>query len=427
MKNATSPIHGNLDEADLLAQSITFDKIAEAAKELERVVIRTPTVLSPWLSDVVEGNVFLKLENLQLTGSFKVRGAYTCIKNLSDEEKARGIITMSTGNHAQSVAYHAKKMGILATIVMPENAPIAKVERTRSLGASVMLHGKTVLEARDFTLQLMKRNNYALVHPFDDVDIIMGQGSVGIEMLTDVPNLDVLLIPIGGGGLACGVAIAAKEMNPNIQIIGVQSSFCPSTAEVLFPNVILNETRKEFQTIAEGIAIHLPGRINLSILHNVLDDMLIVNESSIESAVEALVVNSKIVAEGAGAAGVAAILANKEIFKGKNVGTIICGGNIDSRVLSSLLMRGLVHEGRLIRLKIEVTDNPGIVGHLSSIIGKAGGNIFEISHQRLFNRTMIKMACVDAVVETRDANHANLICKALIEGGFPAKVMEDSF
>ncbi len=416
-----------LDEIGMLARSVTFDKIYEATKELENVVIRTPTIRSPWLSDYIDGNVFLKLENLQITGSFKARGAYMCMKNLSDAEKARGIVTMSTGNHAKSVAYHAKKMGILGTVVMPENAPIAKVERTRSLGASVILHGKTVLEARDFTLQLMKRNNYALVRPFDDVNIIIGQGSVGVEMLTDVPNLDVLLIPIGGGGLAAGVAIAAKELNPSIQIIGIQSSFCPSTAEVLFPNVILNETRKEFQTIADGISVHSPGRINLNILHDLLDDMLIVNESSIEAAVESLIVHNKIVAEGAGAAGVAAILASKDILKGKNVGTIICGGNIDSRIISSLLMRGLVHEGRLIRLKIEVSDNPGIVAHLSTIIGKAGGNVFEISHQRLFNRTMIKMGYVDAMVETRDANHAHLICKVLIENGFPAKVMEDSF
>ncbi len=427
MDRSVCSTYETLDEIDVLAQSVTFDKIRKATKELSNVVVRTPTVRSPWLSDYIGGNVFLKLENLQITGSFKARGAYMCIKNLSDAEKERGIVTMSTGNHAQSVAYHAKKMGILATIVMPENAAIAKVERTRSLGASVILHGKTVLEARDFTLQLMKRNNYALVHPFDDVNIIIGQGSVGVEMLTDVPNLDVLLIPIGGGGLAAGVAIAAKELNPNIQIIGIQSSFCPSTAEVLFPNVILNETRKDFQTIADGIAVHSPGRINLNILHNLLDDMLIVNESSIEAAVESLIVHNKIIAEGAGAAGVAAILVGKDILKGKNVGTIICGGNIDSRIVSSLLMRGLVHEGRLIRLKIEVSDSPGIVAHLSTIIGKAGGNVFEISHQRLFNRTMIKMGYVDAMVETRDANHANLICKALIENGFPAKVMEDSF
>ncbi|MES2252732.1 MAG: threonine ammonia-lyase [Pseudomonadota bacterium] len=427
MEQSALNLYETSPETKKIVESITFEKIEAAAKELESVVHRTPTIKSAWLSQFIEGDVFLKLENLQITGSFKPRGAYICMNNLTDEEKRRGVITMSAGNHAQGVAYHAQRMGIAATIVMPETTPIAKVERTRSYGASIILHGQTVLDARDFALQLMKKNNYALIHPFDDPNIIIGQASIAIEMLTDIPNLDVLLIPIGGGGLASGIGIVAKHLNSSIQIIGVQSLYCPSTAEVLFPNSLQIGTRKESQTIAEGIAIKFPGRINLAILRNVLDDMLIVNEAMIENAMEALIINNKIVVEGAGAAGVAAILARKEIFKGKRVGTIVCGGNVDSRILSSLLMRGLVHEGRLVRLKIEISDNPGILGHLSQIIGKAGGNIFEISHQRFFNKTMIKMAFVDAVIETRDANHAHQICRALIEGGHPTQIMEDSF
>lgn len=404
---------------------ITFEKIEAEAKELEAVVYRTPMVQSQWLSQFIDGEVFLKLENLQITGSFKPRGTYVCMKNLTDLEKQRGVITMSSGNHAHSVAYHAQRMGIKATIVMPENTPITKVELTRSYGASIILHGETILDARDFALQLMRKNNYALIHPFDDANIIIGQGSVGIEMLSDVPNLDVLLVPIGGGALASGIGIVAKKLNPAIQIIGIQSLYSPSTAEILFPNSVHIDARKDAQTIAEGIAVKAPGILNLEILRNVLDDMLIVNEPMIENAMEALMVNNKIVAEGAGAVGVAAILASREIFRGKRVGTIVCGGNVDSRILSNLLMRGLVQEGRLVRLKIEITDNPGILGQLSQVIGKMGGNIFEISHQRFFNNIIIKTAYVCAVIETRDANHANMICKALIENGYPTKIIED--
>lgn len=422
----TEPISNMITpETKSLIELITFEAIQKGAESLKNVVFRTPTIQSPWLSQLIEGEAYLKLENLQITGSFKPRGAYLAMSQLTDEEKTRGVITMSAGNHAQGVAYHAQQMGIPATIVMPENTPIAKVERTRSFGASIILHGKSVLEARDFALQLIKKNNAYLIHPFDDPYIVIGQGSVGIEILEDIPDLDMLVVPIGGGGLASGIGIVAKKINPNIQLIGVQSAFCPSTAEVLFPNSLDSMARKEAQTVAEGIAIKFPGKINLALLHELLDDMLIVNETHIENAMESLIMNNKIVAEGAGAAGVAAIMNNVSMFKGKKVGTVICGGNVDSRILSSLLMRGLVHEGRLVRLKIEISDAPGILGHLTQIIGKAGGNIFEISHQRLFNNMMLKMAYVDAVVETRNAQHASLICQALIEGGFPTTINEE--
>lgn len=408
-----------------LLSKITFESIQQASAQLNGVMYRTPTIQSSWLSKLIDGDVFLKLENLQLTGSFKPRGAYIAMSNLTPEEKKRGVITMSAGNHAQGVAYHAQQMGIPATIVMPENTPISKVERTRSYGASIVLHGQSMLEARDFALQLIKRDHASLIHPFDDPYIIIGQGSVGIELFEDIKNIDILVMPIGGGGLAAGVGIVAKHLNPDIQLIGVQSSFCPSTAEILFPNSLCPIVRKESQTVAEGIAIRFPGKLNLALLHDLLDNMIILNENMIENAMESLIMNNKIVAEGAGAAGVAAIMHHRDMFKGKRVATIVCGGNVDSRVLSSLLMRGLVHEGKLVRLKIEISDMPGILGHLTQIIGKAGGNIFEISHQRLSNHIALKMAYVDAVVETRDAKHAESICDALIEGGFPTSLCED--
>ncbi len=415
----------NAHDTQKFVSQVTLKAIQTAAQELKSVVYRTPTVKSPWLSNLIQGDVYLKLENLQHTGSFKPRGAYIAMSRLGSDVQKRGVITMSAGNHAQGVAYHAKQMGIPATIVMPENTPMLKVERTRVLGASTVLHGKSVLEARDFAIQLMKRDNSYLIHPFDDVNIILGQGSVGLELLEDIPHLDALVIPIGGGGLACGMGVVAKALNPDIQLIGVQSFFCPTTAEILFPNSLAGHTRKEAQTVAEGIAIKFPGKINLSILHSLLDDMLIVNELMIEQAMESLIANNKVVAEGAGAAGVAAIMNNRSMFQGKRVGTVICGGNVDSRLLANLLMRGLVHEGRLVRFNIEISDTPGILGHLTQIIGRAGGNIFEISHQRLFNNVTAKMAYVDAVVETRDAEHAQTICKALIEGHFPTTICED--
>ncbi len=425
MKQSALNLFEAFSKNDDFQSQVSFEAIEEASEELKAVVQRTPTIISPWLSHVIDGEVYLKLENLQITGSFKARGAYTCMNRLSREEKSRGIITMSSGNHALAVGYHAQKMGISATIIMPRNTPISRVEQVRSYGASIILHGQNISEARDFARQFMRRNNQPLIDPFDDPNVIIGQGSVGIEMFNDVNNLDVLLIPIGGGSLASGVGIVAKKLNPRIQIIGVQSLFSPTTAEILFPNCIQMENRKETETIAENIAINAPGQLNLKILNEVLDDMLIVNEAMIENAMEALVVHNKLVAEGSGAVGVAAILAHKEIFTSKRVGTIVCGGNVDSRILSSLLMKGLIHEGKLVRLRIEINDNPGILGQLSHIIGKVGGNIFEISHQRFFNKILIKTTHVDAVVETRDIHHAKQICKALMDAGYLTKIMED--
>ena len=406
------------------AEDISLKHIQEAAEALKGITIRTPTISAPWLNTLTKGEVFLKLENLQITGSFKLRGSYIRLSKLTEEERSRGIITMSAGNHALGIAYHAQRMGIPATIVMPKNTAIAKVERTRGFGVAVILQGENMTESRDFTMQLMKKHNYTLIHPFNDLDVIAGQGTVALEILEDVPDLDVLIVPIGGGGLAAGMAIAAKAIKPDIQVIGVQSAFCTVVTQALFPNSVPSLPTKIPQTIAEGIAIRFSGDLTMAILEKHLDDILVAEEQQIEDAIEALILQNKIVAEGAGAVGLAVVLANPEIFEKKRVGVVISGGNIDSRILSSLLLRGLVHSGKLIRFKIESNDTPGILGDISKIIGKAGGNIFEISHQRLFNHIAVKMAYVDAVVETRSSSHAIDICNALVAGGFPTVISE---
>jgi len=408
---------------DTVLDRLTLKNIQDAASLLQGFVQKTPLIQAPWLNELTEGTVYLKLENMQITGSFKLRGAYVKLCSLTEEEKAQGVITMSAGNHAQGVAYHAKKMGIPAVIVMPEDTPIAKVERTRDYGASVILHGTNLAECRDFVMQLIKKHHYTLVHPFDDPEVIRGQGTVALEMLDDVPDLDVLLIPIGGGGLASGMCIAAKALNPKIQIIGVQSAYCPAVARLLFPNAVPANGPK--QTIAEGIAIKFPGELNLAILKEHLDDLVVVDEHHIETAIEALMIQSKTVTEGAGAAAVAALMSDPQLFKNKKVGAVVCGGNIDSRILSNILLKGMVEHGRLIRFKIEINDVPGILGRLTQIIGKIGGNIFEISHQRVFENVAVKMAFIHAVVETRDANHAEEIRQSLIAGGFPTVIVEE--
>jgi threonine dehydratase len=402
---------------------ITFGDIQQAAATLEKVVLRTPTILAHWLSQQGSGNVFLKLENLQIVSSFKARGAYVKLTQLSENEKRKGVIAMSAGNHAQGVAYHAQALGIAATVVMPKNTPFAKIESTQSLNATVILEGQTLTEASAYASHLAERDGLTLIHPYDDPAIIAGQGTVALEMLADVPDLDVLIIPIGGGGLAAGMAIAAKAINPNIEIIGVQSAYCPAMAQVLYPTRTFPTQQLFYNSLAEGIAVKTPGILTRQILKKHLSDIVIVTEEQIEVAIEDLLVHGKLTVEGAGAAGVAALTAAPSQFSNRNVGIVICGGNIDARVLSSLLLRGLVRQGKLVRLKIDINDAPGVLGQISQIIGQAGGNIFEVSHQRLFNHITVKMAELDAVVETRDRTHGKSIIAALQAGGFPTQMV----
>jgi threonine dehydratase len=405
---------------------ITLAHIQQAALALEGVTLRTPTLKAPWLRDEMGADVFLKLENLQLLSSFKARGAFVKLSELSDEQRQKGIIAMSAGNHAQGVAYHARNMGIPVTIVMPKNTPFAKIESAKKLGCTLILEGENLTESGVFATELATEEDLTLIHPYDDPAIIAGQGTVALEMLADVPDLDVLVIPIGGGGLASGMAIAAKAINPKIEIYGVQSASCPAMAQILYPERSFPQEMIFYSPLAEGIAVKSPGFITRKILKQHLSDILIVTEDQIEDAIEDLLIHGKLTVEGAGAAGVAALLAYAHLFADRKVGVVICGGNIDARILSSLLLRGLVRHGNLVHLKIEINDAPGALGQLSHIIGETGGNIFEVSHQRLFNHITVKMAQMDVVLETRDREHAGQIILALQNNGFPTQMVDES-
>ncbi|MCE3231307.1 MAG: tdcB [Alphaproteobacteria bacterium] len=407
-----------------MTSEISLGDIQQAAVALENVTLRTPTVPCPWLAEQTGIDVFLKLENLQLVSSFKARGAYIKLSRLSEDQRRQGVIAMSAGNHAQGVAWHAQSLGIAATIVMPKNTPFAKIESVEKLGCALILEGQNLSEAGEVAIHLAKRDGLTLIHPYDDPAIITGQGTVALEMLSDVPKLDVLIIPVGGGGLAAGMAIAAKGINPKIEIIGVQSAYCPAMAETLYPGRAFPvQSSSRGAPLAEGIAVKSPGILTRDILKKHLSDMLIVTEDQIEAAIEDLLIHGKLTVEGAGATGVAAFRSVAHQFIGRKVGIVICGGNIDARILSSLLLRGLVRHGKLVRLKIEMNDAPGVLGQISQVIGQTGGNIFEVSHQRLFNHITVKMAEVDAIVETHDLSHAHQIVAALEAHGFPTQML----
>ncbi len=400
--------------------TVTLDDIRAAAGALAGQIVRTPAVSSRRLAEATgAAEIVLKLENLQYTGSFKDRGAYNKLSSLGADEARRGVIAMSAGNHAQGVAYHAQRLDIPATVVMPKDTPFTKVERTRGFGARVLLEGDGIDSAAVFARELAQRESLTFVHPYDDPKIVAGQGTIGIELLADRPDLDSIVVPIGGGGLIGGIATAAKALKPGIEMVGVEAALYPSMYNALhqLPPVIGG------QTIAEGIAVKSPGRITQAIVERLVSDILLVEEEALEGAVRMLADTQKIVAEGAGAAGLAALLAHGARFAGKRVAIVVCGGNIDSRMLAQVLMRGLVRDGRLVTLRIGISDSPGVLGKLARIIGKTGGNIIEIQHQRLFYDLPVKRADVDAVVETRNAAHVGEIVARLAEGGFPTRVL----
>lgn len=403
---------------------ISLKEIKDAAQTIKGNLLHTPTIKSRWLSNLVGAQVFLKLENLQIMGSFKPRGALIKILQLTEEERQRGIVTMSAGNHAQGVAYHAQRLGIPATIVMPINTPLAKIESTEALGATVICFGGNLSESAIKAEELVQEHGMILVHPYDDPAIITGQGTVALEILADQPEIDVLIVPVGGGGLAAGMAIAAKAIKPHISLYGVQSTYCPEMIKELYPQRWFMPPESNMAPVAEGIAVKSPGMITQQILRQYLTDMLAVSDENIEEALFGLMMSGKIISEGAGAAGVAALLQHQHLFVGKNVGIVICGGNIDARVLSSILLRGLVHQRKLVRLNIQIHDAPCVLAKCAQIIGQAGGNIFELYHQRLFNQMTVKMAEIQAVVETKGGQHAEKIIKILQENGFPSKIVE---
>ena len=397
---------------------VELDDIEAARRRLMGAVVETDCDWSRTLSEILGCKVWLKFENLQFTASFKERGALNRLSALSAEERTKGVIAMSAGNHAQGVAYHASRLSIPATIVMPMSTPTVKVVNTRRHGAEVILRGETVEEAAAFAHEHGRERGLTFVHPYDDVLVIAGQGTVALEMLGAAPEIDTLVVPIGGGGLISGMAIAAKTLKPDLQVIGVEAMLYPSMY-----NAIKGESLPmRGDTLAEGIAVKAPGKVTEPIVRRLVDDIVLVSEPQIENAVSMLITIEKTVVEGAGAAGLAALCAGRERFKGRNVGLVLCGGNIDTRLLASVLTRELAREGRLTQLSIDLVDRPGTLGKVANILGEAGANIVEVTHQRIFSDLPAKAALLEVVIETRDRDHLDETVAKLKAAGLEVEV-----
>ncbi len=387
----------------------TLDDIRDAAKMIEGAVMKTPFLPAPRLSTLTGAEVWVKYENLQVTNAFKERGALVKLLSLTPEDRARGVIAMSAGNHAQAVAYHATRLGIPSTIVMPVTTPHVKVTATRGFGAHVVLSGETVAEAEIEAERLRERDGLIFVHPYDDFDVIRGQGTIALEMLDEQPDLDVIVAPVGGGGLAGGIAIAAKALKPRIEIVGVETRLYPAMwAELRDLPVHAGGT-----TLAEGIAVRRVGRLTLDIARRLMDDLILVDEADIERAVNLYLTLQKTMAEGAAGAGLAALLVAPERFRGRKVGLVLCGGNIDPRILASIMVRELAREEKIVAIRMIIPDRPGVLGEISTILGRMGGNILEVEHSRTMLKVPAKGATLDVVFETRDGAHAQEIIAAL--------------
>ncbi|TQF82844.1 threonine ammonia-lyase [Elioraea sp. Yellowstone] len=398
--------------------AVTFDDIAAAAARIADGVARTPTVPAHALATRLGlAALALKLETLQRTGSFKERGALNRLLALSEDERRAGVITMSAGNHAQAVAYHAQRLGIPATVVMPASTPNAKVMRTRGHGARVVLHGETLADSARHARALAAEHGLTLVHPYDDDAIIAGQGTAALELLRDAPDLDTIVVPVGGGGLIAGCAVAARALRPGARVIGVEVEGWAACAQRLAGE----EVRTGGATIAEGIAVRDIGERPFAIIRDHVERVLVVPEQSIEEAIGLLAEEAKIVTEGAGAAGIAALIAHAPLFAGARVGVMLCGANIDARILANVLLRNLVRDGRLLRLAVDIADRPGVLADVAGRIAAAGGNIIEVTHQRLFATPSVRAAELDLVVEARDALHGAEILAALEGAAFRVK------
>jgi threonine dehydratase len=399
---------------------VTLADIETARRAIAGHVLRTPVLAAPPLSALTGAEVFVKYENLQVTNSFKERGACVKLAALSADERGRGVIAMSAGNHAQAVAYHARRLGILATIVMPVTTPFVKVKATEALGATIVLDGETVTEAQARAEAIAATRDLVWVHPYDDPLIIAGQGTIALEMLEEVPDLDVLVIPIGGGGLISGCAIAARAKNPAIEIVGVECTLYPSMW-----NAIHQGNRPcGGATLAEGIAVKNVGKLTLPIVREHVSDIILVDEELIERAVNAFLTLQKTMAEGAGAAGLAAMLAEPEKFRGRKVGLVLCGGNIDPRILASIMVRELERADRIVSFRLTIPDRPGILGQIATRLGEFGANILSVDHHRLFLDVPAKGAKLDVTMETRDGAHAEEIFRAFAAEGYqPVRVL----
>jgi threonine dehydratase len=396
---------------------LTFADIQAAAARLNGAVLQTPFVESRTLSQITGAQVYLKFENLQFTASFKERGALNKLLMLSDAERARGVVAMSAGNHAQGVAYHAQRLGLRAVIVMPRFTPGVKVERTRGFGAEVVLHGDTLAEARAHAYQLAQEQQLTFVHPYDDEAIAAGQGTLALEILQAQSDLDVLVVAIGGGGLIAGIATAAKAIKPGIEVVGVQTQRFPSMVNALRHTDLPMGT----STIAEGIAVTQPGVITQDVVQRCVDDLLLVDEGDIEQAVLMLLEIEKTLVEGAGAAGLAALLRYPAQFKGKKVGLVLSGGNIDPMLLAAIIERGMVRSGRLARIRVSARDVPGVLAQITTTVAVAGANIEEVHHQRAFTMLAAQNVEIELVLQTRNQPHVEQVLQALRAAGMEAE------
>ena len=397
-----------------LPPAVTLDDIREAARQIKGHVVRTPFLPAPRLSALTGAECHVKFENMQVTGSFKERGAFLKLSRLDAATRRNGVIAMSAGNHAQAVAYHAAKLGIPATIVMPVGTPHVKVENTARFGARIILDGATLAESQARVETVIEQEGLTLVHPYDDNDIIAGQGTIALEMLEDNPDLEMVVIPMGGGGLIAGNAVALHALRPDIRMVGVEVESYPS-----FHNALTGDTRPiGGQTLAEGIAVKYVGKRTLPIIRYFVHDHVIVPESAVEQAVDAFATHQRSMAEGAGAAGLAALLHKPEMFKGRRVALVLCGGNIDARILASIMVRELERRERIISFRLTDEDRPGFLGHVATRLGELGANILEVTHRRTFLSVPAKGVSLDVTVETRNAAHAAEIVARLEADGY---------
>ena len=399
---------------------VSIADVEAAHARIADSIVRTPTLLSKTLSNLTGAKVYLKFENLQFTAAYKERGALNKLLQLDETARSRGVIAASAGNHAQGLAYHGARLGIPVTIVMPKSTPTVKVSQTEGHGATVILTGERFDDAYAHALIVSQERGLAFIHPFDDPAIIAGQGTVALEMLADAPDIDTIAVPIGGGGLISGCAIVAKAQDRPVRVIGVQAELFPS----MYNRINGTDLPIGGDTLAEGIAVKEPGTITSAIIREIVDGMVLVSERHLEEAVSLLLQIEKTVAEGAGAAGLAALLAHKEQFAGRTVGVVLCGGNIDTRLLANVLLRDLARSGRLARLRIRLQDRPGALFHVARIFDEQQANIIEVYHQRVFTTLPAKGLIADIECETRDRAHLNRLVAALAEGGYEVTPVE---
>lgn len=401
--------------------SVSFEDVKKAHAAIKEHTIRTPTVRAARLSVHLGIDLYFKLENLQHTNAFKGRGALNKLLTLSEEQRQKGVIACSRGNHAQGVAYHAERLGIPAVIVMPEGTPFNKIQKTEDFGAKVVLHGKDLIESTNETFRLAEEKGYTFIHPYDDPLVAAGQGTLGLEMIEDRPDLDVVVVPVGGGGMIAGVATAIKAIKPDVEIIGAQTENY-AIAKAMFEG---HEGKVLDATLAEGIAVEQPAQENIDTIKGLVSRIETASEAEIEEAIFDLLSDEKLVVEGSAGAGMAVVKKNVAQFKGKKVGLVICGGNIDSRLLSTLIMRGLVRDGRITRLRFEIDDTPGQLSDISRIIGEESANVIEVIHQRMMQTVSLKRAELDVVIEARDRQHVKHIVERLRDYGFTVNAMSE--